>query len=58
MLSKIAPTWDFNNVRETLVNLQLSVFMKDWKFDLITLGLSLIEIVITIVVVELIYMLN
>lgn len=32
--------------------------MKDWKFDLITLGISLIEIVITIVVVELIYMLK
>lgn len=32
--------------------------MKDWKFDLITLGISLIEIVITILVVELIYMLK
>ena len=32
--------------------------MKDWKFDLITLGISLVEIVITIVVVELIYMLK
>lgn len=32
--------------------------MKDWKFDLITLGIGLIEIVITIVVVEFIYMLK
>ena len=32
--------------------------MKDWKFDLITLGISLVEIVITIVVVEIIYMLK
>ena len=32
--------------------------MKDWKFDLITLGISLVEIVITILVVELIYMLK
>lgn len=32
--------------------------MKDWKFDLITLGISLIEIVITMIVVELIYMLK
>lgn len=32
--------------------------MKDWKFDLITLGISLIEIVITIEIVKIIYMLN
>lgn len=32
--------------------------MKDWKFDLITLGISLIEIVITIGIVKIIYMLK